>query len=142
MNVEECKSLICQIMKNLISKVSDDDLKELGTEETLRLSDVLDEKMWKESSKRTSSKDGVTRVFSNISIDAKITLQEIPNADGNSHVEVNMTKIPNILQRAVDAVDQMDLPGSGNVGPSVARRTEEIPSMKEGPKPEGFGMFS
>lgn len=141
MNTADCKELICQIMNNLLGGVTSEDLREFETLTGGDLGDVVDQKLWKRTSK-SGSKNNVSRVFSHQTIDAIVTLREQENPDGTVNLEVDMTKLPSALQNATTLVADMNLPGSERVGASTARLDEKRPSMAEGPKPEGFGAFA
>lgn len=141
MNTEQCKDLIGQMMNNLLAGVTGEDLynyeMETGGGD---LGDVVDQKLWKRVSKTGSTY--VTRVFKHKTVEATITLTEVPNADGTVNLEVDMTELPRALQKATTVVAEMNLPGNDGIAASLARRTESRPSMTEGPKPDGFGAFA
>uniref|UniRef100_A0AAU6W0R6 Uncharacterized protein n=1 Tax=Pseudomonas phage Nican01 TaxID=3138540 RepID=A0AAU6W0R6_9CAUD len=142
MNTDDCKDLICQFMNNLLGGVSSDDLRSFERTTGGDLGDVVDKKLWKRVSK-SGSKNNVTRVFKHTTIEAIVTLQEMPNSDGTVSLEVDMTELPEALQNATTVVGEVSLPGNGRVGATKAMRNDpQRPSMTEGPKPEGFGAFA
>lgn len=136
MNTEQCKELIMKVMNKLVTKVGLEEMSEYRQLTGNDLGDVLTPSKWKRTRKWGSPSTVVHREFSHTGFEAIVTLREVIKIDGTLSVEIEMGSLPEPLQRATESLDDLELPGG-----QAARRVDK-PSMKEGPKPEGFGAFA
>lgn len=135
MNTEQCKELIMKVMNKLVMKVGLDAMSEYRRETGNDLGDVLTPNKWKRT-RKSGSAGNVTREFSHTGFKVTLTIREVTNPDGTLSVEIEMGELPKPLQLATESLDDLELPGG-----QAARRVDK-PSMKEGPKPAGFGAFA
>jgi hypothetical protein len=135
MNTEQCKELIMKVMNKLVAKVGLEEMAAYRMATGNAIQDVLDTNKWKRTRKYGSA-GSVSREFSHTGILATLTIREVITPSGTPVVEIEMGQLPEPLEKASKELDDLELDGG-----QAARRVNK-PSMTEGPKPEGFGMFS
>lgn len=135
MNTEQCKALIMEVMNKLIANISLDEMAEYRRQTGNSIQDVLDLKSWKRA-RKWGSGSIVHREFTHTKFSAVVEIREITKPSGIQDVEIEMIDIPALLERSSKELGVFELKD----GRTATQK--DRPSMTEGPKPEGFGMFA
>lgn len=133
-----CKRLIIATMHGLFDKmlgVDCDLLKaELGTTDLTYLTSI---KHWKRSSKMKHPR-GETRTFTDTRDKFAIRISTSTSQGGENSVEFEFATCPDSFQTVIDRNGGFEV---ANIF-TATKQEPKGPSMTEGPKPEGFGMFA
>lgn len=133
--IEPYRSVLMSIMNALIRRVDLEEMVNYREETGDILHDLLMTEMWSVSRTDAKSSGIVCVEFSHIRLPAVVIVREAVNSEGKFCHEVEMIELPEPLRKITEEPNDLKLAHA-----QLAQRID-LPSMKDSPKPEGFGAF-